>query len=97
MLARVELKSDIKGAVALQKMFKMTQVGTPKISPAVNIPTFSNTTLPGVELFDNAEKLLSGALDISPVAAQMQAKVRYRFLRCPASCFYTYRIESPHS
>lgn len=30
----------------------------------------------GVELFDNVDAVLAGALDVSPIAAQMQAKVK---------------------
>ena len=77
MLARVELKSDPDGAVSLQKKFTLKAVGTPKIESAVDIPSFGNKELIGVEIFDNAEKLLTSALDISPVAPEMQAKIRY--------------------
>ena len=76
MLARVELKTDAKGAVALQRQFKLHALGKPKIEPAEALPDFRNDKLIGIELFDNAEKLLAGAIDVSPVAAQMQAKVR---------------------
>jgi hypothetical protein len=76
MLARVELKTDAKGAVALQRQFKLKVLGEPKIEPAPALPDFRNDKLIGIELFDNAEKLLAGATDISPVAAQLQAKVR---------------------
>ena len=76
MLARVELKTDANGAVALQRQFKLHALGKPKIEPAAALPDFRNDKLIGIELFDNAENLLAGAPDISPVAAQMQAKVR---------------------
>ncbi len=75
MLARVELKTDIDGAVALQKKFKLKALGKPEIESAVAMPAFGNKELIGVELFDNAEAILTSALDISPIAARMQAKV----------------------
>ncbi len=77
MLARVELKSDSDGAVTLQKQFTLKAVGTPKINNAVDVPSFGNKELIGVEIFDKAEEILSSALDISPVASEMQTKVRH--------------------
>jgi len=77
MLARVELKSDPDGAVSLQKKFTFKAVGSPKIEPAVDIPSFGNKELTGVEIFDNSGKIMTSALDISPIASEMQAKVRY--------------------
>ena len=76
MLARVELQNDPEGAVALQKQIKATALGKPKIPPAVAMPKFDNTSLIGVELFDKAEEILTSAPDVSPIAAQLQAKVR---------------------
>ena len=35
-----------------------------------------NKELIGVEIFDNVDAVLASALDVSPVAASMQAKVR---------------------
>ena len=40
------------------------------------MPSFNNKDLIGVEIFDNADAALTSALDVSPIAAQMQAKVR---------------------
>lgn len=76
MLARVELKTDHGGAVALQKQFRLKALGKPKIQPAVPMPSFNNEDLIGVEIFDHADAALVSALDVSPIAAQMQAKVR---------------------
>lgn len=76
LLARVELKTDPDNAVALQKQFKLASLGKPEIAPAVAIPGFSNQDLLGVELFDHAEAILASAPDVSPVAAQLQTKVR---------------------
>ncbi|MBR0693718.1 DUF1254 domain-containing protein [Bradyrhizobium lablabi] len=76
MLARVELRGDPEGAVALQKRFKLASLGQPKVTPALPMATFDNAKLIGVELFDNVDKVLASAPDVSPVAAQLQAKVR---------------------
>lgn len=76
MLARVELKTDSKGAVALQQQFKLKALGTPSIQPTVSIPSFDNRTLLGVEIFDHAEALVSSALDVIPLAPQLQAQAQ---------------------
>lgn len=76
LLGRVELKTDPAGAMTLQKQFKLTPLGKPVIQPAAPMANFGNKELIGVELFDNLDAVLSSALDISPIAAQMQAKVR---------------------
>jgi hypothetical protein len=76
LLGRVELKTDREGAVALQKKFKLTPLGKPVIQPAAPMASFGNKELIGIELFDNVDAVLASALDVSPVAAQMQAKVR---------------------
>ncbi|MCX5729613.1 MAG: DUF1254 domain-containing protein, partial [Nitrospirae bacterium] len=47
MLARVELKTDATGAVALQRQFKLHALGTPKIEPAAALPDFRNDKLIG--------------------------------------------------
>ncbi len=86
MLARVELQTDVEGAVALQRQFTMSTLGEPEISAPSSLPEFDNQSLVGVEIFDHAEELLSGALDSIPVAPEMQAKVRAvaRFASDPA-------------
>jgi len=76
MLARIELKTDWNGAVALQQAFRLTSVGEPEIQPPAPIPAFDNRSLLGAELFDHVEALLAGALDTSPIASALQAKVR---------------------
>lgn len=76
MLARVELKGDPDGAVKLQKQFKVTAMGKPVIKPAPPLPAFSNKDLIGVAIFDDVDTKLNSALDVSPVAAAMQQKVR---------------------
>ncbi|QOL27221.1 DUF1254 domain-containing protein [Thalassotalea sp. LPB0316] len=75
MLARVELKTNTEEAIALQKQFKLRALGEPVIEPATPIPEFGNKELLGVEIFDYAEPVLNSALDISPIAARMQARV----------------------
>ncbi len=76
MLARVELRNDRDGAVALQRQIRITPLGTPKFPPAVEIPTIEEPALVGVELFDRADDLLKSAPDVSPIAAQLQSQVR---------------------
>jgi hypothetical protein len=72
MLARVEIKGDPDGALALQKQFKMSPPGVVTVVPALAIPDFDNKKLPGTEAFDNVDKILASALDVPPVAATMQ-------------------------
>ena len=76
MLARVELKGDPKGAEALQKQFRLSSLGKPRITPAPPVPAFGNAELIGVELFDNIDAVLDSAPDVAPAAMQLQAKVR---------------------
>ena len=76
LLGRVELKTDPAGAMALQKQFKLTPLGKPDVQPAAPMAAFGNKELIGVELFDDVDAVLSSATDVSPIAAQMQAKVR---------------------
>ena len=75
MLARVELQRDWQGAEVLQHQFTMYTIGSPLIENPIPLPLFNNRELIGIELFDTAEKVLKTAIDISPVAAKMQAKV----------------------
>ncbi len=76
LLARVELQTDVKGALALQQQFTMTVLGEPDIAAPTGMPDFDNQSLAGVEIFDHANDLLYGALDTIPVAPVMQAAVR---------------------
>ena len=75
MLARVELQTDWDEAERLQKQFKMYTIGKPVIKSPVQIPMFNNKELMGIELFETAPEVLKTAIDVSPAAAQMQAKV----------------------
>ncbi len=76
MLGRVELKGEPERAVALQKAFKATPLGDPVITPPPFLPPFGNDKLPLSELFDDVDARLSSALEVSPIAAQMQQQVR---------------------
>jgi len=75
LLGRVELRSDPDGAVEVQRKFRLTSLGDPVIASPPEVPAFENGSLPGVEIFDHAEEILASALDVSPVAAEMQQKV----------------------
>jgi hypothetical protein len=77
MLARVEIKGDPDGAIALQKEFKATPLGEVTAMRAPPVPDFDNKALLGAEAFDNVDAVLSSALDVSPIAAEMQQKVRF--------------------
>jgi hypothetical protein len=75
MLGRVELKGDPEGATRLQHAFKVSVIGRPRIFRPPALPAFDNKSLIGVEIFDNADRLLASALDVAPNAAEMQQKV----------------------
>ncbi|HYS67585.1 MAG TPA: DUF1214 domain-containing protein [Paraburkholderia sp.] len=76
LLARVEIKGDRDGALALQKQFKLTPLGDVRTSPAPTVADFDNAKLLGANAFDNVDAVLASALDVSPVAAPMQQQVR---------------------
>jgi hypothetical protein len=76
MLARVELKGDPDGAVALQQAFKLRSTGSPVIAQPPAMPDFDNQNLIGVEIFDNLDATLASALDVAPNAAEMQQQAR---------------------
>jgi hypothetical protein len=77
MLARVERQGDDKGAVALQKAFKIIKVGEPVIEPAIDIPMFTNKELLKAEIFNKpmVENVLKSAPDAVSTAADYQKKV----------------------
>lgn len=77
MLGRVELKGDNAGAVALQTQFKLSSLGQPKIQASAPPLDFGNKELAGVEMFDHADEIIDSALDVSPLAPQMQARARH--------------------
>lgn len=78
MLARVEIKTDAAEAVSLQKQFKLSPLGSPVIQSAVPMARFNNNKeLLGVEIFDDVDRVVASAQDISPVGAQLQALARF--------------------
>lgn len=77
MLGRVELKGDNAGAVALQTRFRLSSLGRPKIQASAPPLDFNNKDLAGVEMFDHADEIIDSALDVSPLAPQMQARARH--------------------
>jgi hypothetical protein len=76
MLSRVELKDDPDGAVKLQQAFTLRSLGTPEIDAPPEIPMFDNKELIGVEIFDDLDARLASALDVAPIAGEMQQKAR---------------------
>jgi hypothetical protein len=76
MLSRVELKDDPDGAVKLQQAFTLRSLGAPEIDAPPDIPMFDNRELMGVEIFDDVDARLASALDVAPIAAEMQQKAR---------------------
>lgn len=76
LLARVELKDDVAGALALQHRFKLTALGEPRIARPPAIVPFGNEELLGVEAFDDLDAIFASALDVSPVAAALQEQAR---------------------
>jgi hypothetical protein len=77
LLARVEIKGDRDGALALQKQFKLSPLGKVTVSPSPTVPDFDNAKLLGAEAFDNVDAVFASALDVSPAAARMQQEARY--------------------
>lgn len=77
LLGRVELKGDPDGAVTLQREFKLSSLGTPKIAEPPATPLFENKTLIGAEIFDDVDVKLASALDVAPNAAELQQKARF--------------------
>lgn len=76
MLGRVELKGQPEQAVALQKAFTATSLGTPRTEAPPAITMYGNDKLPASEIFDDVEAKFASALDVSPNAAQMQQQAR---------------------
>lgn len=76
LLARVELKNDWSGAIALQKQFTLRSTGKPEIASPIAIKMFDNSELAGVDIFDAVEAVIETAADVSPVAADQGAMAR---------------------
>jgi len=76
MLARVERKGDDKGAVALQRAFRIIPAGKPTIEPAVEVPLFTNAAPIAVDAF--ARPMLTSVLDSAPDAMALAPGMRAR-------------------
>ncbi|MGW4481081.1 DUF1254 domain-containing protein [Rhodococcus triatomae] len=76
MLARIELRGDPDGAIALQHGFTATPLGEPEVAEPPAIPHFDNATLLGADIFDNLDAVLASAADVSPAAYRMQVLAR---------------------
>lgn len=68
LLARVELRDDADGAVALARQFALRSTGNPRIDPPPPLPPFDNQTLIGVAAFELAPQLIQMAQDSSPAS-----------------------------
>lgn len=75
-LARIELGSNPKEAVRLQRLFKLTPMGQPKIDKPFEVPLYANDKLPGAEMFDNATAMLASEADINAGMETQQANVK---------------------
>jgi hypothetical protein len=75
LLARIELGSDPKEAIRLQKLITMRPTGSPKVAPAVIAPEFANDKLPGVEAFDKSDAVLASEPDINKGMVAVQEKI----------------------
>jgi hypothetical protein len=76
LLGRVEIKNDKEGAERLQRAFRATVPGMPRITPPQVVKMFDNKDLMGAEIFDDVDATLASALDVAPNAAAMQQKAR---------------------
>jgi hypothetical protein len=65
-LARIELGDDPDEALRIQRQFKLTPTGDPKIEAPPQVPLFTNSELLGAEAFDNASVVLQSEPDINP-------------------------------
>ena len=75
-LIPIELGADPAEALALQNAITIRATGTPKIDDAVVKPDFVNDKLPGVEAFDQAERVLGSEPDINKGMAEPASKAR---------------------
>lgn len=75
-LARVELGADPAAAVALQRQFKFTATGSPKLPEIPKTPLFELEAPPGVEAFEAASIALDSEPDLSVGLEHLAAKAR---------------------
>lgn len=75
-LMRIELGADKEAAVALQNRTTMKPTGTPNVADVVVPFDFPNNRFPGVEAFEQTEKILESEADINPGMEAPQRKAR---------------------
>ena len=75
-LARVELQKTPDEAVKLQKQFTLDVPKNIKIAQPVSIPSFTNSKLISVEIFDKVDEVLKSYPDSMPKASEYQATVK---------------------
>jgi hypothetical protein len=75
LLARIELRDSPASALELQQSFRGSLIGAPIIATPPTLPFFTNAELIGVELFENVDAKIISALDVCPLAAELQQKV----------------------
>jgi hypothetical protein len=75
-LMRIELGADPAQAVALQKQITMQPTGNPKIEDTAAKFDFANARLPGVEAFDQTERILEAEPDINRGMRRPQRRAR---------------------
>lgn len=75
-LMRVELGNDVKEAVRLQHLFKLTSEGQPRIDSPISVPLFSGRNFPGSDMFKNAIAKMQSDSDINAGMGPIQAKTK---------------------
>jgi hypothetical protein len=73
LLARVELQTTPDTALQLQKAFTLDVPEGIRISPPISIPSFTNDSLIGIEIFNNLDTVLASYPDPMLIAPQYQA------------------------
>ncbi|HTJ94134.1 MAG TPA: DUF1214 domain-containing protein [Pararobbsia sp.] len=74
-LARIELGATPGEAIRLQHQITLHPSGPISPDDPVELPTFNDSGLPGVELFDGADAMLAGEPDINPGMDGIRAKL----------------------
>jgi hypothetical protein len=75
-LMRIELGAKPEEAIALQKQITMKATGNPKVEDTVVKFDFGNDKLPGVEAFDQTERILEAEPDINRGMRRPQRRAR---------------------
>jgi hypothetical protein len=75
-LMRIELGARPEEAIALQKQIAMKATGNPKVEDTVVKFDFANDRLPGVEAFDQTERILEAEPDINRGMRRPQRRAR---------------------